>query len=307
MIITYLPEYRMRDTSDRCLWISYLLIVTLSSLVGDTIILIASVRYNAINLNKFIVVVMQHIAVCDLLQSVSFVLPTIISLIADEWILGYFSGYPISFLNSISFPASSILVCILTSSKLLLLKLPLRTGLWTKRNAHFICTFFWFILIVLIGLVIIFGDHKIMFNYVSYNVAIALSLEWANKLIMLVGISSIIPTFLVMFTSVLILHHLFKSRRAAKRSGGKLRCQGILTVLATATVSCASFIPYVLFYSRLLTGLDDIDMVFFTRISISCSALNIMSNFYIYNLTIRSFRRFVKMRLVSMLLFLKVF
>ena len=91
-----IPHYNVDDKitniGERCLLIIYLMVVLFSSLIGDTIILIASVRYNAIKLNKFIVAVMQHIAVWDLLQSISFILPTITSLLVDEWVFGDLFG-----------------------------------------------------------------------------------------------------------------------------------------------------------------------------------------------------------------------
>ena len=47
----------------------WLVFVVLSSLLGDSLILLASVKYRAINLHNIIVTFIQHIAVCDLLNS----------------------------------------------------------------------------------------------------------------------------------------------------------------------------------------------------------------------------------------------
>ena len=67
----------------------YLLTVFLASLIGDTLIIVASTRSGAIKLNKFIVAIMQHIAACDILLSITFVLPTIVSLSTNHLIFGF--------------------------------------------------------------------------------------------------------------------------------------------------------------------------------------------------------------------------
>ena len=79
-------RFRITDEGERYLLVTYLIMVLLSSLIGDSLIILASVRYNAIKLNKFIIAVMQHMAVGDLLRSTTCILPVIVSLIADEWI-----------------------------------------------------------------------------------------------------------------------------------------------------------------------------------------------------------------------------
>ena len=59
-------DYKIASKRGRYFWAGYLLFVLISSLIGDTIILLASTRYQALRLNKCVVVVLQHIAVCDI-------------------------------------------------------------------------------------------------------------------------------------------------------------------------------------------------------------------------------------------------
>ena len=58
------------------------------SLTGDTIILISTIKYSAIKQHRLIVAVIQHMAACDLLLTVFRVSPSLLSLIADKWVLG---------------------------------------------------------------------------------------------------------------------------------------------------------------------------------------------------------------------------
>ena len=59
--------YGIYSDAVRYLWAGYFVFVLLSSLIGDTTILIASIKYRAFKLHKVVVVIIQHIAVCDLL------------------------------------------------------------------------------------------------------------------------------------------------------------------------------------------------------------------------------------------------
>ena len=62
--------YAIKNDASRYAWAGYFLFVLISSLVGDTTILIASLKYRAINLHKVIVVTIQHIALCDLMVTI---------------------------------------------------------------------------------------------------------------------------------------------------------------------------------------------------------------------------------------------
>jgi hypothetical protein len=81
-------KYGIDSNAERNCWVAYHLFALLSSLIGDTLILIASFQRNTFKINKFIVSVIQHIAVCDLATAISTVLPITVSLQTISWILG---------------------------------------------------------------------------------------------------------------------------------------------------------------------------------------------------------------------------
>ena len=129
--------YGIKDDASRYAWAGYFLFVIISSLVGDTIILIASLKYKAINLHRVIGVNIQHIAFCDLLVAVSDVLPRTVTLISNKWVfkslLCYLTPYTGYYLNG----ASILLICNMTISKLLLLKYPLKFGTTSQKILTF--------------------------------------------------------------------------------------------------------------------------------------------------------------------------
>ena len=81
-------ELGMHSSGKRYIWATYMLTLALSSLIGDTVILVASRNRENFRLNKFLVTIMQHIAVCDISVSIVMILPTAVSLIANVWVFG---------------------------------------------------------------------------------------------------------------------------------------------------------------------------------------------------------------------------
>ena len=305
MIPSNFSEHKIQNAGERYILTTYLLIVLLSSLIGDSIILIASVRYNAIKLNKFIVAVMQHIAISDLLRSVSYVLPAITSLAYDSWVEGQVPGYIIYFVNACSLSSGNILITFLTTSKLAIVKFPLRARRWSERIAHVICSAIWLFMISLHGLFLVFCQRTLFFSYIEYNVTVFLQTNFTTKVVnWFVVFSSIIPTFIVILATAAILCHLMKTREVSKRIGGSVRWQGIAAVSATSTVFCVSAIPLAISFfaatSRSSESKAMVDKVTLVRSSHFISPLNIMSNIYIYWFTIQSFRQFIKSRVTRL-------
>ena len=81
-------ELGIHTSTELHLWISFNILVALSSLIGDTIILVGIIRYKAMKLHKAVVVVIIHLAVSDLLLTTFETVPQIISLFSQGWVLG---------------------------------------------------------------------------------------------------------------------------------------------------------------------------------------------------------------------------
>ena len=78
---------RLSDV-ERFIWAAWLFLIFSSSLIGDTIVLLASVKYGAFKIQVVIVTFIQHMAVCDLLISLVCILPHSISLVTKSWVFG---------------------------------------------------------------------------------------------------------------------------------------------------------------------------------------------------------------------------
>ena len=126
-ILTMIPnrfaEYSITKPGIREILIVYLIFAFLSSIIGDSLVLDASFN-NGINLNKPVVVMLQHIAVLNLIQTIGYVLPSIISVAAEGWILGNFLAHLSWFLDLLSIQGINVMISVLTCTKLVLLKFP---------------------------------------------------------------------------------------------------------------------------------------------------------------------------------------
>ena len=296
---TNYTEYGLHNTGERCFWITYLLIVLLSSLIGDSIILIASIKYNAIKLNKFLVTIMQHIAVCDILTSLSFVLPTMISLIANRWVLGEVLAYLNVYFQYYSTQGGTLLICTLTCSKFLILFFPLRKTFWTKKNAHLICSLTWVTAHIFPFIRFVYDKNGLVFNYSRYNVDYGRPSEYTYRERVLIYLSvvftSLLPVLLVVLSTCGTLVYLMRARMVGVRNGRGPRWQGMVTVVMTGIVFCISIMPDTISFIVVTatTTLSD-ELTEVLRVSEFLTALNVMSNFYIYSLTIPSFRAYIE-------------
>ena len=303
----------IHDNSERTTWIIYNILVILSSVLGDTTILIATIKYNAIKLHRIIVVMIQHMAVSDILLSLFKVLPMTATLIANGWVLGEFVCCLNPLVGWLCNPVTIFITCFLATSKLLIVMRPLRAIAWSKEGAHVACCLVWFICLLnpmqLINYMVLFqrrvsGTYlNFMFYecaYDHYSVYVPLWLR--TWFYIIYGLA----TFLIMLvtcvlTSLLLVLY---ARRAARRQGRKLHWQGLLTTALTATTLIVSYFPF--FIMKLTGTMFPIDYTIASlRIAHFLPHINILANFFIYSIAVRSFRQFLMSRVSAITLKLR--
>ena len=104
-----------------------------------------------------------------------------------------------------------------------------------------------------------------------------------------------IPGVTVVVSTVLILR---EARKVVRRTQENLRWQGITTVVLTASVNVVAFLPGTFYYMAEPFVDKDPDKpamfhVRYYRFAAGINRINILSNFFIYSLTVTSFRRFL--------------
>ena len=283
----------------RYTWAGYYLFVIASSLIGDTTILIASIKYKAFKLHRVIIVIIQHMAFCDLIVSATYVLPKMVSVVSDKWVLGNVFCFLYSYATYYSNLTSMFLICTMTTSKLLLLKYPLQFGTTSLKKAHLICMACWLAALTL-PVTFLLVDDDVSFSYLSYECAYIFSSEiWHYLKPFIAVLFAFIPTCMVVSTTLCLL---IKAKKVVSRSRESLKWQGIVSTVLTATVYCLSQLPYVVYrVGESIVNVDDKSKssfhTTFFRVALSLLSLNTISNFYIYSLTVSSFTAFIRSKM----------
>ena len=295
--------YGIKNDASRYAWAGYFLFVIISSLVGDTIILIASLKYKAFKLHEVIVVIIQHIAFCDLMVSVTEVPPMFISLMSNEWALGNSLCYQYPYTGYYFNGAGLLHICNMTTSKLLLLKYPLQYGTTSRKKAHMFCVACWLAagIVPVTGLLVsVLDGHDTHFSYIFYFCILGFTSDiwdWLKPLITVLFM--LIPNGVVVGTTIYLL---IIAKQVARRGRESLKWQGIITTVLTASVYWISILPFAVYYiGESVVIVDDKSRSFFNtsflKIASSFLYLNTVSNFYIYSLSVYSFRDFIRLKI----------
>ena len=304
---TDFTKFGIHNDAERYAWVTYTIFVSLSSLIGDSLILYASFQRDAFKLNKFIVAIIQHIAVCDLGYTISSIIPITTSLIADAWVLGDAMCYARVYLGHFIYPAGLFQITFLTTSKMLLVKYPIRCSHWTSKRAHAICCSLTTVAVTFPLLIFGTDKHDIKFDYKIYTCDFMYTptiWKWLQGAVS--AVNHFAPNIIIVATTIPTLMYLAAARKSAKRVRGSVPWQGALTVALTAIISCLSNIPNITAEIVIdpLVKNNELLVQFrvqSTRIGKYFLFINIMSNFYIYTLTIKSFRRFLRAKITSIL------
>ena len=287
-------EFRIQSSGERYFWAIYQLLVALSSICGDTLILLASRNRDSFRLNKFLVTIMQHIAVCDISVSITHILPSAISLIADYWVLGEALCYAKPYIIYLFFPANMSLICVLTTGKFLLLRKPARARNWSKKQAHVICSVVWIFFFIYPILMFALGKDDVSFDYRTYCCEYGWNAyTWKKLQSAMFMMSALGPNALMISTTIPTLKYLVKARKSARRTKKSVPWQGALTVSLTAIVYCVSTIPGTVYFIGASFADPDSGFHSLYRYGIFIAMINITSNFFVYTLTITSFRRYL--------------
>ena len=282
---------------ERDIWTVCHVLIALLSLTGDSVILLGTIKYRAIKLHRVILAVIQHIAVSNLMLTLFRVVPSIAGLVFQGWNFGTFLCLVNMNLAFIFTPSTAVLTVLLTTSKYFIVKYPLKAETWTTQHGHVICGVVWIVCLLLphnFAHWIYTTTESLCFDYIFYvcNVnhmmtTIPVSFLWFQYIfgyfvffIMLIVLIS---------TSVLLV---WKAKRAALRHNQSVRWQGVMTATLTAGIFLVFYLPDIVVpLIAHLTSFSPSNTAL--RAVAFLENVNIIANFIVYALAVRSFRNFL--------------
>jgi hypothetical protein len=234
---------------------------------------------------------MQHIAISDLSISILHILPAAISLIAGHWVLGESLCFAKPYVAYWIYPSGMCLICALITSKFLILRFPMRARGWREKHAHIVCGTIWAFGLGYPLLFYIIDPRDVFFDYRTYGCDYHFQAEvWKKIQPVTFTITALAPNLIIIGTSIPVL---IIARKAARARQSSVNLRGVVTVVVTAAVYLISTLPgTVYFLAASHVSTDSVIHFHLYRIGIFMGMINVMSNFFIYSLTIESFREF---------------
>ena len=118
---------------ERQFWTTYHIFILISALLGQSSILVASLKYKAVKLRPVIVTIIEQMAVCDFLLAITWVLPGTVSLVAGRWVLGEVYCFVKVYCSGYLYQVTCCLLVLCTAAKFVILKFPLRSQAFIFR------------------------------------------------------------------------------------------------------------------------------------------------------------------------------
>ena len=319
----------LTSSQQRHTWMSWQIFIVISSILGNTTILFSSIRYRALRIHRMIVVYMEQLAICDYMFSACIILPSAVCVVKNKWVFGRFYCALSVYISYYFYTASMLLVGAMTTSRLMLLKFPLKARSFSRHDGHIkVITTVWLVSLLYPLLFLVIDNNDVQFDYRSYVCDYRFSSStWRLFLFGRLFISNCIPMFGLMLTTLLLLYNLCETRREARRAGTYFSSPDVVTVLITSTLYITLTLPHWLnSMSTLLISVRNQGHVtnnalshhqhvttnalshhehvttnalshpVFYRLRASCLYLTVVVNFFVYSLTVPSFKNFLRLR-----------
>eukprot|EP00116_Pleurobrachia_bachei_P005904 sb/3466166/ len=293
--------YAIHDPVERFACSTFLFSMLLASIFGNTLILVATLRYKALTLDKITETLITHIACSDLGLALTTILPRAVSITADRWVFGQVLYVFRVYTGYYFYQASVFLVCALNISKLSCLLFGLRARLRSRKTGHLVGGMMWILSLTWPIFFLFVNPGDLYFDYRVYvsNYAFTDPI-WGRYLPVLGALLGTVPNLTVLVTTVWLLIVAFRASRLSTRRC-TIKWQGITTVCMIAVVYCVSNVPFTisLLAEKSLTQYDSYGnpmgwfYIGYHRFAWNIVPLNNVGNVFIYTWSIMSFRKFV--------------
>ena len=293
--------YGLKTDLERYTLITWSSLSLLVNLIGNSIILLATLRYKAIKLDSVSVVLIQNIAVSDILMGLNSIFPILASLIADKWIFGDFLCYVQHYMKVPIFLSAELLICAMHINKLSCLAFPLASISKKHTTGRILALAMWALACVIPSVQLYVDWASITFDYRLYRCHYVFRAphiwRWARPLLIIT--ITILPNILVLLSTAALMIFVWRKR-------GKINLQGAVTSVYVGLAYLIAFGPVAVnqgiiinFYPIMDKDTRAFFFVVFSRIAFFTTFINGMSNVFIYSISVKSFGEFVWKKMIN--------
>ena len=286
--------YHINDVGNKAALTVYCFGLSFISLFGNILVLLASIKYRAIKLDKVSIILIRNIAIADSLYAFLIMTPCGVSLVTDSWPFGDLLCYASTYLQYFLALAGINMICALNIAKLTSLIFPFRARLRSNKTGYTIAVSMWIFSNCFPLMNMAFG-RPVNFDYRSYRCAhphtdddVWSWLDPVNSALFLV-----FPNLVIMVSTIILLVY------AHKMSSG-VNKQAVITMFVVSMVFIVSYLPvgtYIVAETWIIqaSGAMEGDSLFVKtyRAGLFLKFINNSANAVIYYLTLNSFKKFV--------------
>ena len=272
-------------------------VVTLSGILGNAFVIYSSICYNAIEMDRISLFLIQNLAVADFLYTVGNILPSAVSYIVGRYVLGNVYCFISAQTTLIFGQANPLLVLAITAYRLHLLRSPL--GGITRGTAKIGVAVIWVTASSTTITSIAYRSESIFSQKSAKCWSSIYSNESASILLrMLIGGILIIPLISIIIMNFFLFTIAFKYSRKFVASTERSNSRALTTVCALSGTFIVSYIPFLIFL--MWKGVNP-DLPFAVeQLGISCIMINACFNPILYTMTNRRFGKFVWKMFISL-------
>lgn len=288
-------QHSLSETEQTVL-LSWTVLGTLVAVTGNTVVLVSSLKYNAIRLDRISIVLIRNLAIADLGHGL-YIMTTVPLIVTQSNVYGDLPCYILSTFSNFSMGASFVFVSALNASKLSTLIFPLQSNMRRYRRGRRISYTIWFLMTVFIVVIslpaLLPGNLNVIYSSASLRCFSRFySTGPVSILVPLIAmVFLLVPLLVVMVTTFWLLGYVARVRGINR--------QAILTLLSISATFLLSCLPTCIFYLFKEVSVQGDKSAFWLgvlfRLSVQAVNLNSMANPFIYLITVQSFAGFVKM------------
>ncbi|KAL5260645.1 hypothetical protein ACHWQZ_G010709 [Mnemiopsis leidyi] len=267
-------------------------IICLTGFLGNSIVLYGSLLYNALRLEKISRALVQSIALCDALASLLLYLPVLITLVAEQWVLGKAVCFVVAHSNYMLVLNEIWLVLVMSAYRIWVLKKPKGQRMSVKSV--------WVVagiqLALSVALLIYSVSMKIPAEYRSISCDTNIYYDKEKYGGYLTIVILIIPLLCIVLLNAVLLLSVCLTNKKSNRSINTVRKPTIMLSLVTL-IELVSLVPVV--YMIMISHTDPTNLWLFQNIgwfrifAVYMVSLNVCSNPLIYLTTNNSFKNYI--------------